>query len=306
MKGRTQAVFAVVFATGTVLFAWVGAAVIALVTLRKGTAQGSYVLFWGLIPATFVAAAGDTGPITTLLGVALAAAVLRVTGSWSWALMTAVISGLLTAYVLLTVGAGYIELFLQVFSELAKQPEMVSSQQLAETVSDSAVPVLGPAATANPFTAHTIAGILGLGNAFSTVMCLMLARWWQAILYNPGGFRTEFHQLRLSPQVTIVLLAMGIAVSLMGPDYSFWAIIFAVPFTFAGFALIHGLAGQWRIKGNWLVLVYCSWVVLPLVKAIILILAVADSWLNFRKRLAANGPSDDKSGDSEPGDSDND
>ncbi len=73
MRGRMQAVIVAAVATGSVLFAWIGAAVVALVTLRKGTNQGLYVLFWALLPAFIVAWGGDTGPLTTLLGVALAA-----------------------------------------------------------------------------------------------------------------------------------------------------------------------------------------------------------------------------------------
>ncbi len=292
MKGRSQAVLAVVFATGTVLFAWVGAAIIALVTLRKGTTQGAYLLFWGLIPATVLAAWGDTTPITTLLGVTAVASVLRVTSSWSWTLMAAVFSGLVTAYLMLTVGSGYIELMLQLlgdaFAEMGKQSDTLAQKELADGIVQSA-PAVKAGGIPIP-TATQIAGLLGLSNAFTIIMCLVLARWWQALLFNPGGFQAEFHGLRLSPQSTSVLLAMGILVSLMGPDYTFWAIIFAVPFIFTGFALIHGLAAQRQIKSSWFVLFYCSWLVLEPVRALLLILAVADSWLDIRGRLASGGP----------------
>ena len=277
MKGRSQAVLAVVFATGTVLFAWLGAAIVALVTLREGTRQGSFVLFWGLLPATYLASIGDTGPIVTLLGAALTAAALRLTGSWSWALVTAVGSGLLTAIVLSTVGAGYVELILQLlretFAELAKQsanPEAAAQLVLP--------------------TALQIAGLMGLTNAFTAVMCLLLARWWQALLYNPGGFQAEFHRLRLAPQLTVLLIALGLALSLMGPDYRFWAVIFALPLVFSGFALMHGLAAQRQLKSSWLGLLYGSWLMLTPVRALVLLLAVADSWLDFRSRLQVNKP----------------
>jgi len=29
------------------------------------------------------------------------------------------------------------------------------------------------------------------------VLSVFLGRWWQAVLYNPGGFKTEFHAFRL-------------------------------------------------------------------------------------------------------------
>lgn len=287
MKGRSQAVLAVVFATGTVLFAWLGAAIVALVVLRKGTKQGSFVLFWGLLPATYLATVGDTGPIVTLLGTTLTAVVLRVTGSWSWALVTAVGSGLLTAVVLSTVGAGYVELILQLlrdtFAELAKQ----------SANADASNPLVLP-------TALQIAGLMGLTNAFTAAMCLLLARWWQALLYNPGGFQAEFHRLRLAPQLTVLLIALGLALSLMGSDFRFWAVIFALPLVFAGFALIHGLAGHKQLKNSWLGLIYGGWLMLTPVRAVVLLLAVADSWLDFRSRLDVNKAIVDKSAADKP------
>jgi hypothetical protein len=101
MRGRAQAVLVAALATGTVLFAWIGAAVVALVTLRKGAGHGAYVLFWALLPAAMLAALGDPGPVTTLLGVMLLAVVLRASHSWSWSLVAAVLSGLLTGLLLL-------------------------------------------------------------------------------------------------------------------------------------------------------------------------------------------------------------
>ena len=66
MRGRTQAVAVSVLAVGTVFFAWIGAAAVALVTLRKGSTQGVYLLAWTLLPAAVIALQGsDLGPLTT-------------------------------------------------------------------------------------------------------------------------------------------------------------------------------------------------------------------------------------------------
>ncbi len=280
MRGRSQAIFAAVLTTGTVLFAWVGAAVVALVILRKGIRQGVHVMFWAMLPAMIVAAYGDTGPVTTLLGVALVASMLRATSSWSWALVAAVVSGVLTAIVLLTLGQGYIEQILHLLgdtlAQLASQSE--NSEQSEQLLS------LKP-------SAQQVAGLLGLSNAFTVIMCLILARWWQALLYNPGGFRQEFHLLRLTPQLSIGLVMTGLLLSSLGSDYRLWALIVAVPFMFAGFALIHGLAGQRQLNGNWLGLFYFMWLLLDPVKALVLIIAVIDSWFDIRGRLAkSQGP----------------
>lgn len=275
MKGRAQAVFAAVMATGTVLFAWIGAAIIALVTLRKGVGQGGYVLAWALLPALVLASLGDTGPVTTLVGVVFVAVILRNSSSWPLALIAAVVSGLLTGLVLLTLGSGYIEQVLQLLSGALEQ----FAQQSANSEQSAQLLALTP-------TAAQVAGLLGLSNTLTVVVCIILARWWQSMLYNPGGFRAEFHSLRLPPLLVIVLLAAGLLLSSIGGEYRIWAVMFAIPFLIAGIALVHGVIGQKKLNANWLGFFYFSWLLLDPVKALVLIVAVVDSWVDFRGRLA--------------------
>lgn len=274
MKGRTEAAIAAVFAIGTVLFAWIGAAVIALVTLRKGATLGSQVLLWAMLPAVVWSVWGDPGPLATLLGVAWGAMVLRATESWAWVLVAAVVSGLLSGVVLLTLSHAYIEEILRLYAEF--MAVLVSQQNGAE----------GPALVAPVVTAPQVAGLLGLNNAFTVVLCLILARWWQSMLYNPGGFRAEFHRLRLPPKITVGLLLLGVLMSSLGADFQYWALIFSMPFIFAGFALIHGLAAQKNIDANWLAMFYFCWLLLAPVKVLLIVLVVVDSWMGFRERLA--------------------
>lgn len=273
MRGRTEAVIVAVLTTGTVLFAWVGAAVVALVTLRKGPAQGSKVLVWAMIPAVALAVFGDTSPMTTLLGVALAATVLRATMSWQWSLTAAVVSAVITAVLMQTLGKPYVEQVLQVLTEAMGQ--MATEQSEAPAL---AIP-----------SPTQVSGLLGLSNGLTVVVCLLLARWWQSMLYNPGGFRQEFHRLRLQPAVTVVLVVMGLVVSSLGVDFRLWAMIFALPLVFAGFALIHGLVAMKGLNGAWLGGFYFLWLVLGPVKMATILLAVIDSWVDFRGRAGSAG-----------------
>jgi len=271
MKGRSQAVIIAVIATGSIIFSWVGAAIIALVTLRQGPKHGSYVLLWTMLPALVLASMGDTTPVTTLLGAMLGATVLRLTGTWSWTLVATVVSGLITGLLLLAFGQGYIEELLKLLNETLTQLSSQSGEG-------------SPLVTGEP-TPLQIAGLLGLSNAFTVAMCLVLARWWQALLYNPGGFGDEFKRLRLSPQLAIGLLLPGLALSTLGSDYRLWAVIFSVPFMFAGFALVHALVAQKNMKGGWLTVFYISWLLLDPMKALLIVAAVVDSWVDIRKRL---------------------
>ncbi len=128
--------------------------------------------------------------------------------------------------------------------------------------------------------------MLGLVNAMGSMLCLLLARWWQAALYNPGGFGQEFKALRLPPPVTLVLVVPALALAVSGIDYRTWAVIFALPFTFAGLALVHARAALRGQGSGWLTGFYLMWLFFDPVKLVVVFVAIADSWLNFRQRWA--------------------
>ena len=96
--------------------------------------------------------------------------------------------------------------------------------------------------------------------------------------------------MRLPPQLTIVLLVIGLVLSALGPDYRLWSVIFAVPFMFAGFALVHGLAATKQLNSNWLTVFYIGWLLFDPIKALLLIVAIVDSWLHIRGRVAKSQP----------------
>lgn len=274
MRGRAQAVAVAALGVVSLLFAWVSAAVVGLVTLRKGPGQGFIVLAWTLLPALAVALWGrDIGPATALIGTAIAAVVLRGTMSWPYTLVAAALVGFCVSLLAHTLGSAYVE---QLLATLGEFFEQLRSQMTAEQAAQLAQP-----------TAAQVSGLLGFGATSSTVAGLLLARWWQALLYNPGGFRDEFHRLRLSLPVAGGLIAALVLTNALGAEFRFWALIFAVPFVVAGFALIHGLAG---IKGwGWglLMLCYLGWLLSDWVKLVLFAAVLVDSVWDIRARLRA-------------------
>ena len=277
MKGRTQAVLIAVLCIGSVVLAWVGAAVVALVILRKGINQGFVVLMWSALPALYITFWwGDTGPLSSLLGAAVVASVLRETVSWPLALMAAAFCGLLTSGGLVTLGSGILEQALQLMAQFQKlMLDMLEQSGAGQGVDvQAALP-----------TAVEIAGVLGLSTTYVVIFAVMLARWWQSLLYNPGGFKSEFLGLRLPPLMTSLLIAVGVAVSILGPEYRFWALILYTPLVIAGFALIHAVMKAKSMGKGWLVLFYAGWLLLYPLQLGLLLLAVADSWVHFRGRL---------------------
>lgn len=135
--------------------------------------------------------------------------------------------------------------------------------------------------------ADLMTGAMAAGFALSLVAALLLARWWQALLYNPGGFRAEFHRLRLGPKAAAVtaalLLGATAAGGVPGDIARDLAMVAMALHVLQGLAVIHGVAGIASLHTGWLVAVYALLVVLPAQTALALALGgVVDNWFDFR------------------------
>ena len=284
MRGRKQATLVVAIAAAIPLLFWLSAAALALVILRRGLNEALPVLIWGVLPALAWAVMGDLTPLLVILGAAGMAALLREKQAWSQILLVIVPLGLAYALLLMTVlGEPLQALAVQIQERLPQlMTDMGGSVDDADMVRLEAllVPVL--------------AGLMGAVHALIALVSLMIGRSWQAGLYNPGGFRSEFHQLRLSPLVAGALLVL----TLFSPQFGQMAIlapIASLPLLIAGLALLHGLAGIKKLGSVWLVILYVVFVfAAQIVYPLIMFLAFIDSLFDFRARIApAQGPRDD-------------
>ena len=118
---------------------------------------------------------------------------------------------------------------------------------------------------------------------------LFIARWWQALLYNPGGFRQEFHALALGKvfaAVAVVLLVMNI-VSMDGANVVAGDLLILAGFLFTlqGIAVVHGVVARTQASKGWLIGMYVL-LLLPMSMAQMLIVLAAagfgDNFINFR------------------------
>src|SRR5690625_6599502 len=66
------------------------------------------------------------------------------------------------------------------------------------------------------------------------------------------------------------------------PSWRTWAMMAWLPLVVAGFGLFHGLVGQRAAGRGWLVAGWLLWLLLDPLKLVFLLLAVADSWMDFR------------------------
>ena len=283
MRGRAQAILVAVLGVGSLFFAWLGAAAVALVTLRKGPGQGMLVLIWALLPASVIMIMGrDIGPLAALVGVSLAAVVLRRTVSLAWAMIACAVSGGLTALMLLTIGESQLDSVMAVLQQfvdnLQTQVQSQAANQNGEAGQAAQVSVSMPSKA-------DVAGLIGVSNAFSVAVSLLLARWWQGMLYNPGGFRAEFHSLRLTPVVAALCIAAAVLLGTAGDTYRVWVFLPLVPLLFAGFGLIHGVIGLKNWPRGALIGAYVAWIILDPARLALLIATLADSFMDFRRRI---------------------
>jgi uncharacterized membrane protein len=272
MRGRLQALLLVMAGAGSLLFCWISAAALALVTLRKGAVAGAWLYMWALLPAgTLMYVLGDSGPLALLTGTMVLALVLRGTVSLPLSVLAAVAVGMLSGLALLTVSGEYLGQLVTYFGEVLGALEQQMSQG-------------GQAVVLPRPDAVQIAGMLGAGTAMMSVLCLLLARYWQAALYNPGGFGEEFRALHYPVLATLVMVVAALVLFSMGLRFRTWAMLCLIPLTFAGLALVHARAASRGQGTGWLTGFYVVWLLFDPVKLLVVCFAIADSWFNFRQR----------------------
>jgi len=278
MRGRVQATLVVAGCAALPLLFWLSAAAGCLVLLRRGSDALS-VLGIGMLSALvswyFLK---DPTTLLVLLGASGLALVLRAGHTWNRVLLCSVAVGLLSAVSLGVVFGSYIESLAQTFESVLPLAmggvyESFSADQKA----------LVTALTA-PLMIISIAASVQI---FS-VLCLILGRYWQASLYNPGGFGREFRAIRFPKSVALSLLAVMCVAPFFGPHALILLPLCSAPLVFAGLALVHGLVAQKRLATFWLVGMYVT--LLPfmhLLGPLLVVLAIVDSLIDFRGRMAS-------------------
>ena len=133
-------------------------------------------------------------------------------------------------------------------------------------------------------------GVVAAGILLQLLFSLYLARWWQALLYNPGGFGAEFHQLRLYklvalPGVAIVLLWLIPGVVLPQAVNCVGALFLSL-FLLQGLAVAHGVFGGMKSPQRWLVVTYLLlFVFMPQMVMALATIGLLDVWIDFRARF---------------------
>ncbi|AYF89793.1 hypothetical protein SA496_23405 [Pseudomonas sp. JS3066] len=277
MRGRVQATLVVAGAAALPLMFWLSAAAGCLVLLRRGVNDALGIIAWALLPALGWWYFGEPRTLMVLVGALGLALVLRSSVSWTRVLMISVALGLLYGLVL---GAVFREPIAAMAGELQKLMPQVMGGVYSQLADDER-------ARLGAMVAPVLTGLIAALLQLVSVLSLTLGRYWQAALYNPGGFGSEFRALKLPPALAFGLLAAMLLGPNLGLELAMLTPICSVPLAFAGLALVHGLAKQGGLAGFWLVGLYVSLLLfMQLVYPLLVVLAIVDSLIDFRGRKA--------------------
>lgn len=273
MAGRLKA--ALVALLGNFL-PLVSPAAVGLVVLRRGLTEGCLVLLWAVVPLLILLNTENMNgamvwaSIFSVLVVLVGASALTQTQAWTSALKVmlgvSVVSGLAMKLLLATeVGA-----MREALTEMLRQLQQQNSALVFEP--------------SDLFVAGLIAWVIAL----TAVAALLLARWWQSLLYNPGGFGVEFHALRFDRLSASLLFGALMGCYLLGQEYVTWGNLLGLPLLLGGVALVHHTIAFAQLSTRWLVVFYMGLVFLlgPL-SSVLIGLGFLDSVMDFRSRLAA-------------------
>lgn len=121
-----------------------------------------------------------------------------------------------------------------------------------------------------------------------TMISLYLARWWQAVIYNPGGFGKEFRAINLGKATAFIALAIAITASLIKADIfnAMLLVVFAL-YLNQGIAVLHAVFAGKQFHAVWLFMIYLLMFFVPHIVVLLALAGLADTWIDFRRRLVA-------------------
>ena len=273
MRGRAHA--SAVAALGNTL-PLITPATIGLVALRKGFSEGGLICLWGLLPVFLTYFYSDSNQFFVLvtacnfLNILLVSGILRYRGDWEMTLVSLVIISIILMGSLLLIFQQDFEVLVQrlieVFEEASRQTNIESLK-----IKKSSIAV---------FTTWTI--------ILNTFLGVVIARWWQSIIFNPGGFKAEFQGIRLNRRLLIFIFSILVLSSAIFNQYSNWAYLSIFPLVVGGLSLFHWLVNEKNLGKVPIIFTYVFMVLFtPFVILILALLGTVDCFYNVRQRLRA-------------------
>lgn len=266
---------------------FIAAVIVGLVTLRKGAKAGLFIVAFAALPAIslLISRGFEYGLYDTLLIrctlvwtcvlVWVFALMLRRWNSWTLVLEVMAVIGVIAVLVIHAAVPDIKQDWIAALMHFYKGFAAVSS--FIQIPSGKAADYVKQLA---PFATGSAVFLL----FFGVFLQLLLARWWQSVIFLPGGFRQEFIQIRVDRIAAIVL-----AVATVGMYWqAAWLIdlypVLLLPFMVAGLSIVHHLTGKRKHMIFLLIAMYVALVILHFIAvAVLSLISFIDSWANFRR-----------------------
>lgn len=292
MRGRIQAIMV---ASSLALLSLplppvsiVSSATVALVTLRRGAFEGAYVLICACVSAAILGALliKDDYQVTLLYSLFLWAPV--------WVISVILREG---RHLFLAIE---IVVMIAIFAILAAylyQPDLLGVWKT--WLNESFLPIMK---IANPQVPdedmqrflsflYTIplTGLVAQMYVLNLLSGLFLGRWWQAKLYNPGGFKKEY--LALKGQKTLAIVSILIIAAswffsgVVADICRNITVLLFVLYAFLGTVVLHCTFSVMKRKQILVPFLYISMILVPQTMIPVAIIGLMDTWLNLRKNI---------------------
>ena len=289
LKGPSQAsLVAAAMAILGMLFmpaAWLSAAAIALVVLVQGVRPGTQVMVYALLGACAFAWLIFAAPqlafyfvLFAWLPVWLPAVVLRQTVSLANSLLTVTALAMIAVLFMYLAFPGFSELFRPAFDEFVSR----LAEQYQDTIN------LQQIQQAKELVLQLLPGLLASSMLFGAIVSLVLARWWQAVLYNPGGFGEEFRSVRLGKVSAGIAAAITVLAVAAGSDVlnALVMVVFTL-YLVQGSSILHALSNGMQWNTFWLVMIYGLVFMIPHMVVLLVLAGLVDAFVDIRKRVLA-------------------
>ncbi len=284
MRGRLQAM---IVASSLALLSLiippvsiVSSASVALVTLRRGAFEGLYVLVCSSAAASllglFLLGSYQFALLYSMmlwLPVWLISIILREGRHLSLAVEFAVLLGML----------GVVGFYLY-----EAEPAVMWKEVLSQMVPPNA-PVDEIQRTLDVLS-HYMTGVVAAGTVFGLLFGLFLGRWWQSVLYNPGGFKQEFLSLNTKPRlaigsVAVVVVAWASSGVLSEVAWNMTILLFVL-YTCIGTAVMHAVFASMKLGRYMVPMFYLTLFLIPHAMLPVALVGLIDAWLNLRNKIS--------------------
>jgi uncharacterized protein YybS (DUF2232 family) len=134
---------------------------------------------------------------------------------------------------------------------------------------------------------HYMTGVFAASTLFAVLFSLFLGRWWQSVLYNPGGFKQEFLSLKTGYSLAIGSIIVIAVARLTDGSLSEMAwnitILLFVLYLFIGTSVLHTLFSAMKQSKYLVPMFYITMFLIPHAMLPVALVGLSDAWLNLRK-----------------------